>query len=246
MVFNDSTVSDNLGIQIGDGSYTLGNTIVANNMPNDCFGTDITSNGYNLIEDAAGCTFAGDTTGNIIGLDPILGPLQDNGGPTQTHALLAGSPAIDAVLDNNCPSADQRGVSRPQGPYCDIGAFELEPELVYGFTGFFAPVDNPPTLNVAKAGQTIPLKWHVTDANGIPVTDLTGITVKAVSFTCDLGTTPDQVEEYASGASGLQNLGDGYYQFNWKTPKSYANSCKMLTLDLGDEVLHEALFRFTK
>jgi hypothetical protein len=51
--------------------------------------------------------------------------LQDNGGDTQTHALVAGSPAIDAVQDG--PSTDQRGVSRPQGAAFDIGAFELEP-----------------------------------------------------------------------------------------------------------------------
>jgi len=246
MIFNNSTVSDNIGIHIGSGSYTLGNTIVANNTPNDCFGINMTSAGHNLIEDAAACTIGGDTTGNIVGVDPVLGPLANNGGPTQTHALLAGSPAIDAALDANCPSADQRGVTRPQGPHCDIGAFELEPEIVYNFEGFFSPVDNPPTLNLAKAGQTIPLKWRVTDADGDPVTDLTGVTVKAVTFACDLEITPDQVEEYASGASGLQNLGDGYYQFNWKTPKSYANSCKTLKLDPGDEVIHEALFKFTK
>jgi hypothetical protein len=59
--------------------------------------------------------------------DPLLGPLQNNGGPTLTHALLAGSPAIDAVPLADCSGVtdDQRGVLRPQGPACDIGAFEL-------------------------------------------------------------------------------------------------------------------------
>lgn len=58
---------------------------------------------------------------------PGLGPLSDNGGPTLTHALLEGSPAIDALTDR-CPppAADQRGIERPQGSACDIGAFELE------------------------------------------------------------------------------------------------------------------------
>ena len=55
-------------------------------------------------------------------IDPRLGPLQDNGGPTPTHALLLGSPAIDA--SSACPATDQRGVTRPQGAGCDIGAFE--------------------------------------------------------------------------------------------------------------------------
>jgi hypothetical protein len=62
-------------------------------------------------------------TGNLD-VDPLLGPLQDNGGFTQTMALLPGSPAIDAGDDANCPASDQRGVSRPQDSHCDIGAYE--------------------------------------------------------------------------------------------------------------------------
>ena len=58
--------------------------------------------------------------------DPVLGPLQDNGGPTETIALGAGSSAIDAADDGACPSTDQRGFLRPQGAHCDIGAYELD------------------------------------------------------------------------------------------------------------------------
>ncbi len=94
--------------------------------------------------------------------------------------------------------------------------------IIYNFSGFSSPVDNPPTFNDANSGQAIPLKWQITDANGNPVTNLTSVVVTAVSLSCPLGTTPDQIEEYATGNSGLQNLGNGYYQFNWKTPKGYA------------------------
>jgi len=73
----------------------------------------------NLIETSEGCT------GVEISADPNLGPLQDNGGPTPTHALQTGSPAVDAGF-NRCLATDQRGVGRPQGPRCDTGAFELE------------------------------------------------------------------------------------------------------------------------
>jgi hypothetical protein len=118
--------------------------------------------------------------------------------------------------------------------------------VAYGFEGFFSPVDNPPALNVAKAGSAIPLKFRVIDASGAPVTDLAGVTVTATSLSCALGETIDQIEEYASGSSGLQNLGDGYYQFNWKTPKTYAKSCKTLTLTLGGGGSHSAEFSFTK
>ena len=92
----------------------------------------------------------------------------------------------------------------------------------------------------------IPLKWRIVDANGAPVTDLASVGVTAVTLPCSLGTTPDQPYESANG--GLQNLGDGYYQFDWKTPKTYAKSCKTVTLDLGEGPGMErtALFQFTK
>ena len=64
--------------------------------------------------------------------DPLLGPLHDNGGFTQTMALGSGSPAIDAVPTTGagCAPTDQRGISRPQGAACDIGAFEFAPPVV--------------------------------------------------------------------------------------------------------------------
>jgi hypothetical protein len=65
-------------------------------------------------------------------------------------------------------------------------------------------------------------------------------------LTCPAGTTTDTIEEYAAGNSGLQNLGDGYYQWNWKSPSNYANSCKTLKLNLGEGFEHTALFQFKK
>jgi hypothetical protein len=116
----------------------------------------------------------------------------------------------------------------------------------YKFEGFYTPVDNPNVLNNAKAGQAIPLKWRLLDANNNPVTSLSSVKVTVTSLNCTLATTPDALEEYAAGSSGLQNLGNGYYQFNWKSPTTYANSCKTLNLDLGEGSPRTALFKFTK
>ncbi|MGD8855907.1 MAG: family 16 glycosylhydrolase, partial [Chloroflexota bacterium] len=74
----------------------------------------------------------GDATCNPIGSDQVvadagLAALADNGGPTLTHALLATSPAVDAANGAACPAVDQRGVARPQGAGCDVGAYELVP-----------------------------------------------------------------------------------------------------------------------
>jgi len=94
---------------------------------NCMFTGNIVSLGYNIDNGSTCITGAvtGDKQNTPPGLDPA-GAI-DNGGPTPTIALLKGSPAID-MGDPNCPppATDQRGVSRPQGPRCDIGAFELE------------------------------------------------------------------------------------------------------------------------
>ena len=212
--------------------------------------------GYNLVGTAGvnvdfSSEFNQITDQTAVPVGTWLGALQDNDGPTHTHALLAGSPAIDAGTCTDHTDAtiatDQRGVSRPQpqGTRCDIGAFEYEFGSIV-FTGFASPVSDEPTLNLAKAGQTIPLKWHLADASGHPITDLESVTVTVNGLTCPAGTTIDAVEEYTRGTSGLQNLGDGYYQYNWATPRNYARSCKTMRLDLGDGVAHTALFQFTK
>jgi hypothetical protein len=105
------------------GAATLASTIVANSVgASNCAGA-IVSAGSNLSSDAS-CGF--NAPGDLNNANPQLGPLADNGGATATHALLPGSPAIDAV-QSACPppATDQRGFLRPAGPRCDIGAFEL-------------------------------------------------------------------------------------------------------------------------
>ena len=113
-----------------DSTMRLSNTIIANTQGgNDCSGDPVT-NDHNLIED--------NTCIPALNGDPRLGPLQDNGGSTWTHALLPGSPALDEGSNASCLSADQRGVSRPQpiAGVCDIGAFESRGfTLTVGYAG---------------------------------------------------------------------------------------------------------------
>jgi hypothetical protein len=125
-----------------DNGVNIWNTLIAgNSAPSspDCVGL-LDSQGHNLIQDSQYCTLVNNTTGDITDVDARLGPLQDNGGPTFTHALLSGSPAIDAGNPDApgssqfaCFANDQRGIARPQDgngdgvAVCDIGAYELAP-----------------------------------------------------------------------------------------------------------------------
>jgi predicted outer membrane repeat protein len=129
---SNSTFADNNAWEDGGGIYnpnsgtvTLRNTIVTNSpmggpVGGNCFG-DITDGNGNLSYP--------DTTCPGINADPKLGPLQNNLGPTHTMALLPGSAALDAADDAICAAPpvnglDQRGIVRPQGQHCDIGAYE--------------------------------------------------------------------------------------------------------------------------
>jgi hypothetical protein len=129
LALTNSTVANNKGGIAGNvynsGTLQLKNTILAYSAsPNaNCanFGT-VSSLGNNLDSGTSCFTPA---AGDLTNTDPLLGPLANNGGPTPTHALLTGSPAINAADNSDCPATDQSGTTRPQGPICDIGAFEL-------------------------------------------------------------------------------------------------------------------------
>lgn len=120
--------------QDGGGIY-LRNTILAGNVDGggeapDC-AVELWSDTHNLVQSMQGCSFVGSLWGDLLNVDPMLGPLAANGGPTETHALLPGSPAIEAGHPNipgtggdSCSPVDQRGVPRPQPSRCDIGAYE--------------------------------------------------------------------------------------------------------------------------
>ncbi len=171
VVLLNSTVSGNMASE-GGGIYNAGsallthtalkNTIVANSTGGNCGGSPIISDGHNLDSDGT-CGLAG--AGDISNTNPLLAPLADHGGPTQTHALLAGSPAIDAS-SGDCPppATDQRGVARPQRAACDIGAFESTP-----------PDADTDADGVLDSSDDCPLDAGLPQFNGCPDSDGDGI-----------------------------------------------------------------------
>jgi hypothetical protein len=224
----------------------LKGTILANNQGGNCsslnFGPFMASSlGYNLSDDATcASTFVqtGDLNSTPAGLDPR--GLQDNGGPTQTVALLASSPAVDAIPVNSCIdttqfpptplTTDQRGVYRPQGSGCDIGSYELQQIPVSGicngiFNGTFQGnlavasgdictfVDGAITGNVVQSGGILRLA-NVTVGGNVQATGGTRLIGPSTTITGDL-----RIQNVPSGGAqdsicGLKLQGNLQFQNN--------------------------------
>jgi len=159
----NSTVSGNSRAGIlseGHTPVSLANTIVGDNIGPDCTGI-LTSQGYNLLGSGEGCSgLLEGVDGDRVGLDPRLGPLRDNGGPTATRGLLPGSAAIDGGNPGGCMdengraiTIDQRGLARPDrvNNRCDIGAYEEQAPPPGVATPVPSATDAPPTAVVIPA-----------------------------------------------------------------------------------------------
>ncbi|MDQ2980776.1 MAG: PASTA domain-containing protein [Actinomycetota bacterium] len=186
----------------GASAGTLKNTIVANNTPANC--ATVTNGGNNLSFPDISC----------VGLnaDPKLGPLADNGGPTKTRALGAGSAALDKVpaTGANCTATDQRSVTRPRGTACDIGAYEVAPPVVT--TGVASKrkarsATVAGTVNPSSRATTVQFDFGLTAAYGDTTPTQTvagGITDVAVSANLT-GLLPGRTYHYRLAATN----GDG-------------------------------------
>jgi len=132
----NATIADNsaaggaAGIARIAGTLTLRNTIVANNIGGNCSGTIV--NAGNNLDSGTSCGF-GSANGSLSSSNPLLSALASNGGSTQTMALGAGSPAINAGTATSAPTTDQRGVSRVGAT--DIGAFEYAAPTTFAVSG---------------------------------------------------------------------------------------------------------------
>ena len=118
------------GVRIGGGTWGAKFTLVSDNFQDgqvvsNCTGTDASSNGWN-VENFDECGFTQEVDRDNVGDAGLATILDDNGGPTLTMKLLAGSPALNIRTGGLQPGIDQRGVARPQGSGCDAGAFESE------------------------------------------------------------------------------------------------------------------------
>ncbi len=120
---------------------------------------------------------------------------------------------------------------------------DVAPPTAWPFEGFFAPVDNPPVVNVVKAGSTVPLKFGLGGDRGLDIFAAGSPASQRVA--CD-GSSSDVLEETASPGSATLTYDavTQRYHYNWKTDRAWSGTCRTLVLELADGSRHTAQFRF--
>ena len=116
--------------------------------------------------------------------------------------------------------------------------------VVYPFTGFFSPVDNG-AVNLAKAGQTVPVRWRLQNATSTVADPGSFVSLVSRRVACStMASEPVDVVESYTSSTGLLYQGSGNWQFNWKTPKDYAGQCRTMLLTLSDGSSYASSFEF--
>lgn len=201
------------GMEATRGIFRLRNSIVHGNTASrnpDCsalgagalpvFDSFIRTDGHNIVGTISGCTGFTATTGDQVGVDPLLGALADNGGLTETRAIPAGSPAENAGdpgavgSPTACAATDQRGVPRPQGGGCDIGAFEIVSTATTTTT--VAPTTSTTTVTptTSTTTTTVPGACDVRSATFVSILCRLDVLVGQVQASGDLGRLKKGIE----------------------------------------------------
>ena len=249
------------------GSYTVGETAVFGYAPSataDCAGSinigetktcTITNNDIqpqlivikHVVNNNGGVSVASSFTMSVTGNNVSPASFPGAESPGTTVALNAGSFSVGETgppLYIRSDSGECSGtIGIGQVKTCTVTNNDL-----YDFRGFFSPVENLPKVNKVNAGRAIPLKWELRDHLGNFVLNLDAVdSIQYVRVGCSVGEViaPMPLDADDSGTSGLR-ITDNQFHFNWKTEKSFANTCMELRVTLDDSTVHVAKFNFTK
>jgi CSLREA domain-containing protein len=214
------------------------NTLLASNGGGNCAGAAPIDLGHNLSFGDATCP-AGFASG-----DPKLGTLKDNGGPTETIAIASGGAAVDQVptAGAGCPATDQRGVVRPQGPACDIGAYELAPPEVSisaatSLATTTATIQGSVTPNQASAQIHFEYGTAATFGSSSPVQSFGGLQAQPVTAGLS-GLKPHTIYHYrlvATSADGTTDSPSGTFTTaTLPTPRLSGLAIKKKTISYRD------------
>jgi hypothetical protein len=201
-------------------SPSLSGSIVAKNTGGNCLtgGNPNDDAGYNIEDDSGrSCSFS-PASHSLVGVDPQLGVLAANGGPTQTMLPGPASPAInripkptsatnaDGTAATLCPGTDQRGVVRPQGPTCDIGAVEVanvSPVVTASPPDQTVTAGSGVSLSAAASGVPTPaVQWQVSTNGGTTFTNVAGAKSRTLAFTAASGQNGSRYRAVFTNAAG--------------------------------------------
>jgi hypothetical protein len=162
--------------------------------------------------------------------------------------------ASDSCASNvNISYSQASGTSFPVGPTTvtvtatdasnNSSTCTFKVTVLYNFTGFFNPVNNPPVVNVVNAGRAIPVKFSLSGNKGL---NILATNPESGVVTCDFGApASDLTDTVTAGNSSLSyDASSGQYSYVWKTESSWAGTCRQLVITLNDGTVHVANFRF--
>jgi uncharacterized repeat protein (TIGR01451 family) len=219
------------------GTYTLNYSATANGFTSeltrivtveDTVAPVITLNGANPMQVGFGTVF----------VDPGATASDGCAGNLTSSIVVTGS------VDTNTVGfyALTYSVTDPSG-HTDTEVRNVE-VLPYNFTGFFSPIDNPPTVNEIKAGQAAPVKFSLGGNQGLDI--FASGSPSSVQVACDTNLPVSAVEETETAGSSFltYDASTDRYKYVWKTENSWKNTCRQLTVTLRDGTVHVAIFKF--
>ena len=174
-----------------------------------------------------------------LSVDPSSGTTASGGGSTAVAVTasavgLLAPTKLSALL---CLRSNDAGESEI--------ALPITLQVQYAFTGFFGPIENPPAVNAANAGSTVPAKFVIAGGSGLSIVNGGSPTSQQVD--CEtLEPLGDAAPITTPGSSGFHFVEDeSAYQANWKTERAWAGTCRVLSVSLNDDSVHSALFSFS-
>ena len=174
-------------------------------------------------------------------------------GNLTAHWKIVSGPVKPSIPDGDVVDLRPPNGAWPEGDYLiqlsgtdsknQTGTAQVTMHVKYTFFGFFAPIDNPPVLNMGRAGNTYPLKWSLKKQNGTYISDLkVVVALRYAPIECPSGAPTDTIDTVASGGTTLRyDTTTQQYVYNWATPSKAG--CYMVTLYLDDGSAHVALFQ---
>jgi hypothetical protein len=197
----------------------------------------------------------------VTGISPASGPLSGGTTVTITGSNFTGATGVsfggtaaasftvnsDTSITAVSPAANSVGsvdvtVTTPNGTSATSTADQFS--YVYSFTGFSSPVDNPPTVNQAHAGQAIPMKFSLGGDFGLNIIASGFPTATQIDCSSGAPVNTGTLTDTAGGSGLTFDSSTSTYTYVWKTSKSWAGTCQRFDLQLNDGTDHTAIFQF--